>query len=145
MHTDKYLVNLLNFGIEGTHFTRNGDIISATDKTGDYTPNAAWEFGNQMINYVWDSEDPNKWAEFIKFNATGKNSPALGFTFDAEPIKSEAAALLNVKKQFDAALETGSVDPAKTIPQYMDAMKAAGLEKAIAEKQTQLDAFLAAN
>ncbi len=144
LHTDKYLVNLLNFGIEGTHFTREGDIISATDKTGDYTPNAAWEFGNQMINYVWDSEDPNKWEEFIKFNGTGVNSPALGFTFDADPIKSEAAALLNVKKQYDAALETGSVDPGKTIPQYLDAMKAAGLDKAIAEKQSQLDDFLSA-
>ena len=143
LHTDKYLSNLLNFGIEGVHFTRNGEIISSTDKTGDYTPNAAWEFGNQFLNYLWDSEDPEKWNKFLEFNKTGKNSPALGFTFDVEPIKSEAAALLNVLRQYNAALETGSVDPAKTVEQYLKASKAAGLDKAIEEKQKQLDAFLA--
>lgn len=142
LHTDKELLNLLVFGIEGTHYTRNGEIISATDQTGNYTPNIAWEFGNQFLNYVWDTEAPDKWEQFKKFNEGAKLSPALGFTFDAEPIKTEAAALLNVKRSFDAALETGSVDPEKTIPQYLDGMKAAGLDKAIQTKQEQLDAFL---
>lgn len=143
LHTDKELVNTLVFGIEGVHFTRNGEIISPTDKTGDYTPNMAWEFGNQFLNYIWDSEDPDKWQKFKEFNTGAKLSPALGFTFNAEPIKTEAAALLNVKKQYDAALETGSVDPDQTIPQYLAAMKAAGLDKAIEEKQRQFNEFLA--
>jgi len=143
LHTDKEIVNTLVFGIEGVHFTRNGEIISPTDKTGDYSPNMAWEFGNQFLNYIWDSEDPNKWEQFREFNRGAKLSPALGFTFDAEPIKTEAAALLNVRKQYDAALETGSVDPDQVVPQYLAAMKAAGLDKAIAEKQRQLNEFLA--
>lgn len=142
LHTDKKLVNLLVFGIEGTHYTRNGEIISATDQTGNYAPNIAWEFGNQFLNYVWDTEAPDKWEQFKSFNEGAKLSPALGFTFDAEPIKTEAAALLNVKRSYDAALETGSVDPDEIIPEYLESMKAAGLDKAIQTKQEQLDAFL---
>jgi len=142
LYTDKYLINLLVFGIEGTHYTLNGEIITATDKTGNYSPNISWEFGNQFNNYVWDSEAPDKWDQFRKFNESGVNSPALGFTFDVEPVKSEAASLLNVKKQYDAVLETGSVDPEKIIPEYKSAMKAAGLDKAIKAKQDQLDQFL---
>jgi len=142
LHTDKYLVNLLNFGIEGVHYTRNGEIITATDKTGNYALNAAWEFGNQFNNYIWDTEAPDKWEQFKNFNSKAVNSPALGFTFDTEPIKSEAASLLNVKKKYDAALETGSVEPSKIISDYMAEMKAAGLDNALKEKQAQLNKFL---
>lgn len=143
LHTDAYLNNLLNFGIEGTHYTLNNGIMSRTDKTGDYAPGASWMFGNQFLNYLWDSEDPQKWDKFKEFNNSASLSPALGFTFDAEPIQTEAAALINVKREFEAALETGSVDPATVIPQYLEKAKAAGLDRAVAEKQKQFDAFLA--
>lgn len=143
LHTDKELVNLLVFGIEGVHFTRNGEIISSTDQTGNYAPNSAWEFGNQFLNYVWDTEPQDKWEQFREFNKGGTYSPALGFLFDVSPINTEAASLANVRRTYDAALETGSVDPEETIPQYLEALRAAGLDKAIAEKQRQLDDFLA--
>lgn len=142
LHTDKELVNLLVFGIEGTHYTRNGEIISATDQTGNYAPNIAWEFGNQFLNYVWDTEHPDKWEQFREFNQGGTHSPALGFMFDVEPVKTEAASLLNVRRTYDAALETGSVDPSETIPKYLSDLRAAGSEKAIKAKQEQLDKFL---
>jgi len=143
LHTDKELNNLLNFGIEGVHYTRKGEIISPTERTPDYSPGSAWMFGNQFLNYIWDSEDPEKWRKFREFNQNAHISPGLGFIFDSDPVKSEVGALANVMEQYQRALETGAVDPNKVLPEYLGAMRAAGLDKIIAEKQRQFDAFLA--
>ncbi len=143
LHTDKYLNNLLNFGIEDTHYTLNGEIMSPTEKAGDYNLGAAWMLGNQFLNYVWESEDPQKWEKFRAFNEGAKVSPGLGFTFNSEPVKNEIAALVNVKKEYNPALETGAVDPDEILPEYIKKMKASGLDKVIAEKQAQFDEFLA--
>jgi putative aldouronate transport system substrate-binding protein len=144
LHTDKEVNNLVAFGIEGVHYTRNGDIISATDKTPNYAHGVQWQIGNQFLNYIWDTEDPNKWANFAEFNKDAIKSPGLGFVFDAEGVKTEVGALANVIKQYQKALETGSVDPDKMLPEFVAALKAAGVDKVIAEKQKQFDAFLAA-
>lgn len=143
LHTDKKIVNLINFGIEGVHYTRNGEIISPTERTNDYALNAAWELGNQFLNYVWESESPTKWDEFRAFNEQGIRSPAFGFTFDSRPVEAEVASLFNIMNQYRTLLESGSVDPAEMVPVYLQAAKAAGLDTIIAEKQRQLDRYLA--
>ncbi|MEV5026327.1 ABC transporter substrate-binding protein [Paenibacillus sp. LPE1-1-1.1] len=143
LHTDKEINNLLNFGIEGEHYTKNGEIITATGSTGNYNPGSSWMFGNQFLNYVWDTEDPDKWAKFKEFNQNAKVSPGLGFVFDSEPVKAEVGALANVIRQYQRALETGSVDVDKTLAEYEKKLKDAGVDKVVAEKQKQFDAFLA--
>ncbi|AIQ35901.1 hypothetical protein R50345_15475 [Paenibacillus sp. FSL R5-0345] len=127
----------------GTHFTLNCDVMTQTDKSGQYAPGVAWELGNQFLNYVWNSEATDKWEQFKKFNEGAKSSPALGFTFDSEPVKSEVGALANVLREYQKMLETGSVDLDKELPKYIAAQKSAGLDKVIAEKQKQLNEFLA--
>lgn len=143
LHTDKQLVNLLNFGIEGVHYTLDGEIMSPTDKTPDYALHAAWLLGNQFLNHVWESESPTKWDEFRAFNEQGVLSPAFGFAFDSRPVENEVADVIYVMHQHRALLESGAADPAERVPVYLEAARAAGLDKILAEKQRQLDAFLA--
>lgn len=150
LHSDKFLNNLVNFGIEGKHYVKKSDnIIDAAPgidpKNNPYNPGAQWELGNQFLNYLMSNENPKKWDLFKEFNAKGVKSPALGFSFDAEPVKSEVAAIVNINKQYEAAIRTGSVDPEAKIAEYLAKQKAAGVDKIIAEKQKQFDAFLAAN
>jgi putative aldouronate transport system substrate-binding protein len=142
LHTDKEINNMLNFGIEGEHYTRNGEIISATDSTKNYNPGSAWMFGNQFLNYIWDTEDPEKWAKFKEFNQNATVSPALGFVFNSEPVKAEVGALANVIRQYQRALETGSVDIDQVLSEYEAKLKAAGVDEVIAEKQKQFNEFL---
>ncbi|TBL76323.1 ABC transporter substrate-binding protein [Paenibacillus thalictri] len=145
LYTDKALINMLNYGIEGVHYTKVSDnIIKTTDQTPNYNPGVPYELGDQFLNYVWTSEDPNKWETLKQFNQGVTQSPALGFNFDATPVSTEVAAIANVGKQYQAALESGSVDYEKVLPEFQDKLKAAGVDKVIAEKQKQLDAFLAA-
>ena len=146
LHTNKEINNLLVFGIPGTHYqVVSGDIIKATDKTPDYNTGAAWMLGSQFLNPVWESEAPDKWEQFKAFNSSGKPAVALGFNFDASELKTEMAACKAVMDEYDISLDTGSVDPDTVLTKYADKLKKAGVEKIIAAKQAQLDAFLAAN
>lgn len=143
LHSDKYLNNLINFGIEGEHYVKVSDnVIKAGPKAADYNPGVAWELGNQFLNPTFESEAADKWEQFKKFNEGAVKSPALGFTFNVEPVKSQAAILNNIRSQYAAAIETGSVDP-KKVDDWLAKEKANGLDDVIAEKQKQLDAFLA--
>jgi len=143
LHMDKEINNMINFGIEGVHYTRNGEIMTQTDKAGDYSPGAAWMFGSQFLNYIWDTEDPNKWELYKQFNEGAIVSPGLGFVFDSEPVKNEVGALANVIKQYQVAIDRGSVDVDKVLPEYRQKLTEAGIDKVIAEKQRQFDEFLA--
>ncbi|WP_040948393.1 ABC transporter substrate-binding protein [Gorillibacterium massiliense] len=144
LHSDKYLNNLLNFGIEGTHYKKTGDnTVESTDKTADYSLGAAWMFGSQFLNYIWKGEPADKWDQFKSFNEGTHYSKGLGFTFDNNAkISPKVAATLNIRKQYDPALDTGSIDPEKKVPEYQQKMKAAGLDDIVKEKQAQFDAFL---
>jgi putative aldouronate transport system substrate-binding protein len=144
LHTDSYLNNLLNYGIEGKHYLKvNENVIKPTVHTVDYNPGSNWMFGNQFLNYVWDSEDADKWDNFKDFNQNAKLSPGLGFVFNGDAVRAEIAAVVNVDRQYQTALETGSVDIDQVMPEYSERLKAAGIEKIVAEKQAQFDQFLA--
>lgn len=141
LHSDKYLNNLINFGIEGKHYTLDGEQMTPTEEAGNYAIGAAWMLGNQFLNYLAAGEPADKWEQFRKFNESTHNSPALGFTFNPEPVNSQVAVMANIRKQYDPGLDTGSIDPSKA-EEFFNKLRQNGLDDVIAEKQRQLDAFL---
>ncbi|MDO8685174.1 MAG: DUF3502 domain-containing protein, partial [Clostridiales bacterium] len=68
----------------------------------------------------------------------------LGFTLDAEPIKTELAAIATVLAKYLTQLNAGIVDVDVELPKLLNALKDAGSEKIVAEKQRQVDAWLVA-
>lgn len=141
-NTDPEFNNIINFGIEGTHYVKNDDgSISSGPDAGKYTLNLGWAMGNQFINYLWDSEDPEKWAKFEQFNNEANVTHTLGFVFKADNVQTEIANCTNVWGQYVPSLETGSVDPNEVLPEAIEALKAAGADTIIAEKQAQLEAW----
>lgn len=145
---DKYLVNLLNWGIEGQDYVKVSDNIikypeGMTAENSTYNLNMNWLMGNQLLDYLWETDDPTLYDQYKPFNDSAERSKALGFTFDPTNVKTEVAAFNNLRTQYEGAIFTGSTDPEKTIPEFVKALKAAGSDKVIAEKQKQLDAFAA--
>jgi len=141
LHSDKYLNNLINFGIEGTHYTRDGEQMTPTAEAGNYAIGAAWILGNQFLNYLAFGEPADKWDQFRNFNDSTHNSPALGFTFDPEKVNSQVAVMANIRKQYDPGLDTGSIDPSKA-EEFFKKLKQNGLDDVIKAKQDQLNQFL---
>lgn len=139
-NTDEYLNNLINYGIEGTHYEKISDkVIKAADGADGYNPGTGWMFGNQFLNYLNEKEDPDKWSKFEEFNASATATKTLGFNFDATPVKSQIAAINSLWDEYVPSLETGSVDPEEFLPKFIKELKAAGIDDVIAEKQKQLD------
>ena len=67
----------------------------------------------------------------------------MGFTFDATPVADQITACSNVYAQYYLPLINGEMDIDEGIATIQKAMKDAGIDLIIAEKQRQLDAFLA--
>jgi len=145
MYTDKDIVNLLSNGIEGKHYvkTDSGQIKTPDGVTSGWVFNQ-WEVGNNSLADVWEGTDPDIWTQMKEFNKSAVFSKAIGFVFDSTPVKTEIAAATNVMNQYKVGLESGSLDP-ELLGEFVSKLKDAGLDKIMAEKQKQLDAWAAAN
>lgn len=150
LYTDKYLVNLIAFGIEGKHYVKKSDNVidfpqGMDPKTSGYNLNQPWLYGNQFLDYLWANENPNKWDNFKKYNQSAEKSRVLGFTFNPDPVKNEIAAVSNVQKELNPGLYSGTLDTNEYLPKIIEKLKAAGADKIIAEKQKQLDEWVKTN
>lgn len=72
-----------------------------------------------------------------------RKSPAFGYSFNQESVTSEVAAVNTVIEQYTPSLNCGSINPDEALPQFIEALKAAGMDKIIAEQQKQLDEWAA--
>lgn len=153
LYADPQLSNLIINGIEGKHWAYVKGKKNTIDfpeginsKNSSYYLGAqlGWLFPNQGITPVWAGNPPDFWDVFRAFNNNARRSKAIGFSFDATPIKTELAAVTNVLQQYQLTLENGVVDPTIKLPEFRAKLKAAGIDKIVAEKQKQLDAWVAA-
>jgi putative aldouronate transport system substrate-binding protein len=152
LFNDPVFINLIDFGIEGKHYVK----VPGYDNVIDYPQGITWDnsgwdmgagwiFGDQLASYVWNGNPPDLYQQLDAFNKSGLVSRALGFQYDATPVKSAVASVNNVIEQYRLSLEYGVVDPAVNLPKFIQALKDAGIDEIIAEKQKQLDAWAAAN
>jgi putative aldouronate transport system substrate-binding protein len=142
LYTDADLMNMLDFGIQDVHYTKTGD------NTKDIIPDSGYGFpaftaGNLMLTYLNSNDAPDKWEQFQKFNDSATAAPLLGFQVDTSKITSELASLKNTKDAVYDALFSGTVDPAVQLPKAIEKFKENGLDKVMAEIQSQIDAWVA--
>lgn len=148
LFTDEKLINLFDWGIEGKHYvkTADGHITYPegvnSENTG-YSLGLGWIFGNQYLSYVWEGDDIDVYDQLKEFNQTAMKSGAFGFVYDNSKVKTEVAAVNNVLNEYRAGLEFGVLDPETALPEFLSKLETAGIDKIIAEKQSQLDAWLA--
>ncbi|HHV11674.1 MAG TPA: ABC transporter substrate-binding protein [Clostridiales bacterium] len=151
MYTNPDIVNLLDWGVEGIHYVKNSDGtvgfpegVDANNTT--YGLNQDWLFGNQFLSFIWgEGRDTTIYSRLQENNDTANYSPVLGFSYDSTAVKNELSAIVNVYNQYGPGLDTGTLDPETELPKYIEALKSAGIDAVIAEKQKQLDAWKEAN
>lgn len=150
MYSDEKVMNLLAWGVEGEDY----DVLDSglidypegvTGENSEYNLNAGWMFGNQFISHVWNGDSPTIWEETDTFNKNAKMSNAFGFSYDSSNVKNELAACSNVVSEYAVSLTSGLVDPETAIPEFVKKLETAGIDKIIAEKQAQLDAWAEEN
>ena len=143
LNSDPVLMTLLNYGVEGKHYTLNdeGLVVFDADARATYSP---WTNGMGNVTILPDTEAEGKGFRqaFRDYYAGAKGIPALGFVFDNTPVSTQMAALGNVAAQYALALDCGAVDPETELPKFLDALNGAGMEAYLAEASAQLEAYL---
>lgn len=144
MHSDSKLLNMMLFGVEGTHWEFETDgRVNIIDNAWYGAHGGAWTLGNTMLQAVSNKEDPNKNKMLIEYSNDSVDHPSLGFRFRTEPVAAELTAITAVADGLHRALMTGYVDPAVELPNYIDALKSAGLDTVKAEVEKQYDEWKA--
>ena len=146
---DEDVVRLLVNGIEGEHYVLNEDGTASYPEGEDYN-NCGWGamtesflFPNKTLSYPRQEDGADYYENLYEFTSSCYRTPAFGFFFDSSNVTDEYSACCNVMSKYYDALMLGAVDPDEILPQATEELKAAGLDKVIAEKQSQLDAWLA--
>lgn len=151
MYTDPEISNLCINGIEGIHYEFKDQaqgIIGypeGVDATSVGYQRLAWAWPNEIISYVWETDEPDIWQQLEEFNANAADSPAKGFSYDNASVLNQVTACTNVNNKYLAAVTGGSLNPDEALPQYIEELKAAGIDDIIKEKQKQLDEWLKNN
>ncbi|WP_135546560.1 ABC transporter substrate-binding protein [Paenibacillus cymbidii] len=143
MNTDKELLNLLTFGLEGVDYKKTGDnsieVIAKPAYSGK-----AWAIGNQFLAYLLPGQAADVWEQTKKLNASAVPAPTIGFAFDNTKVKTEIANMTTVLDKYDKIFNFGMADDyAATFEQEIKDLNAAGMQNYIKELQSQIDAWKA--
>ena len=139
--------DLLNFGIEGKHYTQmEGSDVMVTYPEGVDASNCGyhlamgWANPNQFVGSIWEGNPEDVWQQYKDCNAASVWSKAYGFIPDtsAAEVANMQTALTNVYSTYQKSIECGAVDPETIIPQMNSELYAAGL-------QEYMDEWAAAN
>lgn len=138
--TDNY--NMFLYGVKGKDYKiENGRIIQLTNDS--FFPE--WMFRNIKMMTFPTTVDDKFINTFKNWDNKAKISGIYGFQFDATPVKSEVAKINTVYNEKILPIETGYVDFDQYYPDALKALKAAGIDKYVAEYQKQLNAYQAKN
>lgn len=143
MYTDRDIVNLLAYGVEGIHyrFLPNGTVDypeGVNAQNSDYPCSQTWLFGNGLLDYVKVGNVPELYEIQARNNETARRSCAFGFMYDNTPVQTQVAACLKVVAEYKEGLLTGALDMSK-LKEFNDKLTAAGIDDILEEKQRQLE------
>ncbi len=143
MNSDQVFNNMINFGLEGVHYEfvdENQSVIRTFSDT--YRPNMQWALQNQFLNFIQESESPDKWKKYKEYNDSAGVYDTQGFFADYSSIKTQVAATESVFATYVDIIFRGLVDPDVYRDEILKAFNDAGVHDVIAELQKQLDSFL---
>lgn len=147
LYTDPEVVNMLTYGIEGEHYVKVSDTTIVYPEGMDalnhpYNFGLSYLWGNTFLGYLPATYAPDYYEKAQVANESALISKALGFTYDNTNVINQIAATYNVVGQYMIVLGTGAVDPDTYLPEFIEKLKAAGMDEIVAEKQAQLDAWM---
>ncbi|MGN8631534.1 ABC transporter substrate-binding protein [Blautia sp. HCP3S3_G3] len=154
VNTDPYLATLFRFGIEGEHYTIGEDGKMNLEGTRNEDPsNPGWlywygdNWGNLTITNAPESyggPDGIVFKKMLEYNNSAKLSAHMGFTFDPSSVENEITACANVLDEYNDLI-LGHYESADEVNAAFDEMNekltASGVDKIIAEAQSQIDAW----
>ena len=154
--SDEKLMNMIQWGIEGTHFkmvdAENGIIDFADGVTaessgyymgGGFYGDKRFIYTYQSVVKTLDEQIAAKVEEQEAMDLAAQNpTPAGNFTFDSSEFNITIKNIESVIDRYANIMSLGGYTEALH-KEFVEALKAAGIDEVIAAKQAQLDTYLA--
>ena len=144
------LNNILAWGVEGVNWERNEDGMATypegvtADTVGYHTGD--FLYGNRDLTIPWEGDSPDVRDQQRESFENAEISKYMGFTVDNTGLENIVTACHDVCNQYHPILDSGSAsDWEATYAEFIDKLKAAGIDQLIEAYQGQLDAWLAEN
>ena len=148
LFTSPELMNLVTWGIEGEDYVLTEDGRGTFPEGKDYGSvgyhNQDFTIGNHFLIAPWDTQDADFREQELKVLNEAAMSPYFGFQADTNELGNTIAQLTVVTDKYNPGILCGNFTD-EYYDEYVNALKAAGLDDYIAEYQRQLDAWKAAN
>lgn len=141
MMSDADVTNLLMWGIEGEQYSldETGKIVQL-EKFDNW--NLPGLHGNQQIMCGHSDTQKKMDAEWNE-KAINNKTKGYGYCYDTSAMTNQITAVEAVITEYQAALDTGSVDLDTVYPEFIKKLEANGINEIIADNQAQFDAWLA--
>ena len=154
LYTDEFVWITIIYGAEGQDYVWNADHTKVNYPDGlDFNSvpynciSSCGMIGNgfQGLEYETSDESGSDRNYGKELMSKAWCPPLYGFTPTTVNVMNEIAAVSNVVDQYNNVLIYGDVNPDEVYPQFLAALKEAGIDKIIADYQAQADEWLRAN
>lgn len=141
--------DLVQYGIEGEHYTKDGEKGFKSIKDPNNNNNSRYrgsDSQNGNVNFMrFDLENsfPDNNKVLFEPNPNAINSVAANFIFDPTNVRTEYTNIFSEASASITPIYMGVQDYDKAFPAALEKMKKAGLDKVIAEYQKQFEEYKA--
>ena len=152
LYTNEELQNMLVYGLEGQHYTKNADGTIHTLEYDSGQANAEssygmykFSIGNSGLTWINQSFDEKmyNWA-FKEMPEKAKPSNLIGFAIDTSVVSAQLGQINAIVKEYSQQLlHMTCEDWEATYAEFLGKLESAGIDSVIAELQKQVDTFLA--
>lgn len=153
LYTDEFIWDTLIYGAEGQDYVWNDDHTICDYPEGLDANSIPYNcmyscgiIGNGFQSLPFENSNTGSTSEYgMQLMQKAWAPPLYGFTPSNANVMNEVAAVSNIVDQYNDPLTYGDVDPEEFYPQFINALKSAGIDTIIADYQAQAEAWLAAN
>ena len=146
LYTDREAADLLLYGVEGVDYRRlDVDHVTNIDELpANEWSTVHWGQPNCQAASTWVNADGTE------VGYTGPTdvitSEAYGFTYTPKiELRPTVNSCLEIVRKYNNALLSGYLDPEEALPLFRSELRAAGIDKVMADKQYQLERWKAKN
>lgn len=147
LYTEPELYQLLVYGIEGEHYTDNGD--GTVNRLGGTTSEDSygydnWKVGSCINSLVTQNDTPGFYEMRKEEDTTAYSCPFTQFVFDQTGLEDVITAVRTVQNDYNAQMQTGchGDDWEKVYEEFMAERKAAGIDKVIDAMKEQMSKYI---
>ena len=152
LYTEPELYQLLIYGIEGTHYTDNGDgtITTPYGNQGQSDSDYGlwkWTIGTCKNSLVTQADTPGYYEELEEKEKDALVSSFVNFTWDDSAVADVVASLQAIDGEYKDMIDQGYTGDnwEATLDQWIAERKAAGVDRVIEDMQAQIDAYVEEN